>query len=108
MSEDEQQDWPSFDRPRLGVVNPGVGTDADMRTAYQELRDGMLAIARQRDAALVLAARRLEVLDAIGKLLEDNGCDCDCDHHHDEHDDDCEQCLGCRISAVLAREPEGA
>lgn len=38
---------------------------------------------------------------AIGGLLGENGCDCDCEHHPDEHDDECELCLACRIDAVL-------
>lgn len=42
-------------------------------------------------------------LDAIGKLLSQNGCDCDCDHAPEDHDDDCELCLACRIGAVVAR-----
>lgn len=42
-------------------------------------------------------------LDAVRALLESNGCDCDCDHHHEEHDDDCERCLACRISAAVQR-----
>lgn len=51
-------------------------------------------------AVLVLQAERdrlREVLDAIGGLLSANGCDCDCEHLADEHDDDCERCLACRI-----------
>lgn len=37
----------------------------------------------------------------IGELLGANGCDCECDHHWEEHDDDCERCLACRIADVL-------
>jgi hypothetical protein len=40
-------------------------------------------------------------IDAIIKLLEENGCDCDCGHGSEDHDDDCERCLGCRVSDVV-------
>jgi hypothetical protein len=43
-------------------------------------------------------------LARIEQLLWNNGCDCECDHHSEEHDEDCERCLACRISAVLAGE----
>lgn len=42
-----------------------------------------------------------ERIRAVCKLLSQNGCDCDCDHHYEEHDDDCERCLACRIGAAL-------
>lgn len=40
-------------------------------------------------------------LDAVGDVLSANGCDCDCGHHYEEHDDDCERCVGCRVEAAL-------
>lgn len=40
-------------------------------------------------------------LESIGELLSANGCDCECDHSAEEHDDDCERCLGCMIGGVL-------
>jgi hypothetical protein len=40
-------------------------------------------------------------MDAILKLLEENGCDCPCDHHPDERGDDCEQCLACLIEMAV-------
>lgn len=40
-------------------------------------------------------------LREIGEILAANGCECDCDHHHDECDENCKRCLGCRIGNVL-------
>lgn len=59
----------------------------------------------RRDAEL---ARARAFMNAVGELLEQNGCDCDCDHHPDEHDDDCERCLACLIQAALDAAKEGA
>jgi hypothetical protein len=41
-------------------------------------------------------------LEAVGRELTENGCDCDCGHHHEEHNGDCERCLACRISDAIA------
>ena len=45
--------------------------------------------------------------DAIGQLLEANGCDCDCADHFEDHNEDCERCLACRVGEALSlgREP---
>ena len=40
-------------------------------------------------------------LDAVRSLLSENGCNCECGHHWEEHDDDCERCLACRIDAAI-------
>ena len=40
-------------------------------------------------------------LRAIGELLAANGCDCDCDHHTEEHDEDCDRCLACKIDHAM-------
>lgn len=44
---------------------------------------------------------------AVRKLIEENGCDCPCDHHHEEHDDDCERCLACRIGGAITGQQAG-
>jgi len=36
-------------------------------------------------------------LELIRGLVEKNGCDCDCEHHSEEHSEDCQLCLACRI-----------
>jgi DNA-binding helix-hairpin-helix protein with protein kinase domain len=40
-------------------------------------------------------------LAAVAKLLVANGCDCECAHHYQEHDDDCERCLACKVSDAI-------
>jgi hypothetical protein len=46
-------------------------------------------------------------LDAVRAMLAENGCDCPCEHHWEEHDDDCERCLACRIAAVVDKQEGG-
>jgi hypothetical protein len=46
-------------------------------------------------------ARMRDAIARVGEVLSENGCDCDCEHYPDEHDDDCERCLGCRVEAAL-------
>jgi hypothetical protein len=43
---------------------------------------------------------------AVNHLLSQNGCDCECDHHAEEHDEDCERCLACRISMAIQDKKE--
>ena len=39
---------------------------------------------------------------AVNHLLSQNGCDCECDHAcEDDHEEDCERCLACRIDDAL-------
>lgn len=41
-------------------------------------------------------------ITAVNDLLSANGCDCECDHAiEDDHEEDCERCLACRIDAAL-------
>lgn len=44
-----------------------------------------------------------ERLQAVRKLLEDNGCECPCDHHQDERGPDCEVCLACLIGEAVGK-----
>lgn len=46
-------------------------------------------------------ARLEAVIERVGNVLAAHGCECECEHHADEHDDDCERCLGCRVEAAL-------
>lgn len=47
-----------------------------------------------------------ERIEAALELIAANGCDCECGHHYEEHADDCDRCLACRIDAALtARTP---
>lgn len=50
--------------------------------------------------------RLLSKIEAAGTVISNNGCDCPCDHDAESHDEDCERCLACRISAVLWPEPK--
>lgn len=50
---------------------------------------------RERDEAL---AR----IKAAGDVVSDNGCDCACDHSTlQDHDEDCEVCVVCRVADAL-------
>lgn len=43
-----------------------------------------------------------KALTEIRSIITANGCDCECDHCEEEHDEDCERCLACRIGKVFA------
>lgn len=45
--------------------------------------------------------RAARALADIAELIGENGCDCDCGHHSEEHDDDCDRCLACRVDEIL-------
>lgn len=47
-----------------------------------------------------------ERLRAVRKLLEWNGCECECSHHWEDHDDDCDRCLACRIGEAVGNAAE--
>ena len=51
----------------------------------------------QRGAIESLARMEKE----IGNVLGDNGCDCECGHGWEDHEEDCERCLACRVSEPL-------
>lgn len=55
-------------------------------------------LANEVNEEVVALENKIEV---IGRLLEENGCDCDCGHDRGYHEEDCEICLACRISEVL-------
>lgn len=83
---------------RLGGEHPTRPTDAVLASRG----DHEHKIALEKFAAMALKFERWRTLESrIGSLLESNGCDCECEHHWEEHDDDCERCLACRIASVL-------
>jgi hypothetical protein len=75
----------------------GHGPDCD-----RVYTDRIAALEAELAEARLARVPLLEVkIHAIGELIADNGCDCECDHDFESHDDDCERCLACRISAAL-------
>lgn len=63
-------------------------TAAGVAKAWEQLYNERNRLWREAEAKL----------NRVRELLEENGCDCECDHHPEEHDDDCERCLACRIA----------
>lgn len=96
-------------RDRAREREPLHGVDA------QALEGALTLTERERDDTNARNAEWLKLLgertrlwlaeadrvDAVGKLLEANGCDCDCDHDAESHDADCDWCLACRISWAI-------
>lgn len=56
--------------------------------------------------AIAMLREMGDALGMVGRMLAANGCDCDCDHCEEDHDDECERCLACRISLVVSDVPE--
>lgn len=46
-------------------------------------------------------ARLRAAIERVGDVLSAEGCGCECEHHWEEHADDCERCLGCRVEMAL-------
>ena len=55
-----------------------------------------------------LAGHARNVWAAVGEVLAANGCECECGCHIDEHADDCERCLGCRVEMAMRSATSGA
>lgn len=75
--------------------DPG-NTSVARQRAVVEVEGIIYSIAKERDALI-------KERDELGRLLEENGCDCDCGHHQDEHEPDCGRCLACRVEEVVKR-----
>ena len=82
-----------------------IDQEADSRMGNcQQMKSEELYNARddlERHAKRLAAME--EGIEAVGAILEENGCDCDCDHHPEEHDPGCRRCLACRIDQALSK-----
>lgn len=76
---------------------------ADEAAKAAALREDVGAL--QRDiSASEKECRALRVrVAAVGRVLSENGCDCECGCFWDEHGDDCDRCLACRVEDAIAR-----
>lgn len=71
---------------------------------FDSLGDRVRWLLRELDEWIERAGKAEREVRAVGKLLEENGCECPCDHHPDERGTDCEVCLACRIGEALREE----
>lgn len=69
---------------------------ADILNAYPELSAELKGTRKMEAEALLALAK-------VADLISENGCDCECGHHYEEHDDDCERCLACRVEECFSR-----
>jgi hypothetical protein len=83
-------------------------------TYGQACRDSEFAMSARADVLALVAEverlqsaleREMERQFRVGVVLAESGCDCGCGHHYDDHDDDCERCLGCRVEAAMRSRP---
>lgn len=92
--------------PVQATAIANVVAELAARLAAAEERGALAAQCHGSQSALrrVMEEHRQadERLRAVGELLEKNGCDCECDQSREEHEDDCERCLACRIEEVVA------
>lgn len=89
----DEFDWKdtSYLHAMMRVENAIRNLRADVRA--QEFQTGLVAQA---------LADKVTRTDAVNRLLSANGCDCECDHPCEEdHEEDCERCLACRIDTAL-------
>ena len=85
---------PGWAANRIAALSVDVDTQRKAKEAWEALYVERNRL--WRDAG--------DKIDLITGILARNGCDCDCDHSAEEHDDDCERCLACRIAHVLEGE----
>jgi hypothetical protein len=107
------EDWRQARLDRDGAESRVRELLAERDTALQQCANGVAELDAKAKAAkawedLYNERNRLwraagDKLDAIGSILDRNGCDCECEHHWEEHGDECELCLACQISAVITR-----
>ena len=111
-------------RSALDELVAAVRVEREAQEAYEAARNGstfdLRAYVAACDAAKLRHFDATAALDAllsaapppatvpaalvrrqIGAVLAANGCDCDCGHSSDEHDDDCDRCLACRVEGAL-------
>ena len=74
--------------------------EADVKTlqTHIEVQREALQKTSKAVAKLVVPVTKIE------ELLTENGCDCECEHCWEDHDEDCERCLACRISMAIQKE----
>lgn len=79
-----------------------------VENAIRNLRADVRAQEYQTGVVALVLAGKMARTDAVNALLSANGCDCECDHTcEDDHEEDCERCLACRIDAALNGKKEG-
>lgn len=70
--------------------------------ASQALMASMLADAGlTRGTVLERVEELIGRLERLGTLLSAAGCSCECVHHYQEHLEDCDRCLGCRVAQTM-------
>lgn len=65
---------------------------------YPQPPEGVAASLRAAEAEVAALRGKL---DAVGRVLSESGCGCECGCYVDEHDDDCDRCLACRVQVAI-------
>lgn len=106
--------WKKLEKQRDEAVKAASKAKTQLKRTHVAIK----LVAAERDAARLEAARPsawllsegnklVRKFAAVNALLSANGCDCECDHTCEEdHEEDCERCLACRIDAALNRKDE--
>jgi len=76
--------------------------EADVQTLQTHIEVQREALQKTSKAV----AKLVVPITKIEELLTENGCDCECEHCWEDHDEDCERCLACRISMAIQKEDE--
>ncbi len=71
-----------------------------------EFAEHALTVERARALrdALTAALGEESIVERVGAVLSDAGCECACSHDFQDHGADCIRCLGCRVEAALSPE----
>ncbi len=90
-----------FDQPP--DVAAKVAEADRLRKLFDDAGDGQYNVLNLVESYQRNSMEADERLRAVRKLLEWNGCECECEHHWEDHDDDCDRCLACRIGEAIGK-----
>lgn len=90
-----------LERLRRLVPNGTYTLNVAHEEELERMREAFRAAEKRELEALAERDEATAKLGTVAKLLVANGCDCECGYDSEGHDDDCERCLACKISAAI-------
>ena len=87
----------------LAAYSASVSEANRLRKLFDDAGEGQYNVLNLVESYQRNSMEADERLRAVRRLLEWNGCECECEHHWEDHDDDCDRCLACRIAEAVGK-----